>query len=68
MLDDAVAPRDYGAFPDERGHFGPYGGTFVAETLIEPLAELARAYAEARTPSVCRRRSAARRSCSSART
>jgi tryptophan synthase beta chain len=48
MLDDAVAPRDYGAFPDERGHSGPYGGTFVAETLIEPLAELARAYAEAR--------------------
>ena len=26
--------------PDERGHFGPYGGTFVAETLIEALDEL----------------------------
>lgn len=26
--------------PDERGHFGPYGGTFVAETLIEALEEL----------------------------
>jgi tryptophan synthase beta chain len=23
--------------PDERGHFGPYGGTFVAETLIHAL-------------------------------
>ncbi len=34
--------------PDARGHFGPYGGTFVAETLIEALDELKRAYAEAR--------------------
>ncbi|HNQ58122.1 MAG: tryptophan synthase subunit beta [Rhodocyclaceae bacterium] len=34
--------------PDARGHFGPYGGTFVAETLIEALDELTRAYAEAR--------------------
>jgi tryptophan synthase beta chain len=28
------------SLPDERGHFGPYGGIFVAETLIEPLEEL----------------------------
>ncbi len=34
--------------PDERGHFGPYGGRFVAETLMGPLAELERAYREAR--------------------
>ena len=27
-------------FPDENGNFGPYGGTFVAETLIEALDEL----------------------------
>ena len=26
--------------PDERGHFGPYGGRFVAETLMGPLEEL----------------------------
>jgi len=26
--------------PDERGHFGPYGGVFVAETLMEALEEL----------------------------
>ena len=26
--------------PDERGHFGPYGGVFVAETLIRALDEL----------------------------
>ena len=33
--------------PDARGHFGPYGGIFVAETLIPALEELKRAYAEA---------------------
>ncbi|ROO32738.1 tryptophan synthase subunit beta [Salinisphaera japonica] len=33
--------------PDLRGHFGPYGGRFVAETLMAPLDELAKAYAEA---------------------
>ena len=33
--------------PDAHGHFGPYGGTFVAETLIEALDELKRAYAAA---------------------
>lgn len=26
--------------PDERGHFGPYGGIFVSETLVEALEEL----------------------------
>ena len=30
--------------PDERGHFGPYGGRFVAETLMRPLDELNTAY------------------------
>ena len=30
--------------PDEAGHFGPYGGIFVAETLMEPLDELRVAY------------------------
>jgi tryptophan synthase beta chain len=30
--------------PDEAGHFGPYGGMFVAETLMEPLDELRAAY------------------------
>lgn len=37
-------PVDYAAYPDARGHFGPYGGSFVAETLMAPLAELAAAY------------------------
>ncbi len=30
--------------PDQRGHFGPYGGMFVAETLIPPVQELNAAY------------------------
>ena len=32
------------SLPDERGHFGPYGGRFVAETLMHPLNELTEAY------------------------
>jgi tryptophan synthase beta chain len=35
---------DFYQYPDARGHFGQFGGTFVAETLIEPLRELAAAY------------------------
>jgi len=34
--------------PDERGHFGPYGGVFVAETLIRALDELKAQYARYR--------------------
>jgi tryptophan synthase beta chain len=34
--------------PDSRGHFGPYGGVFVAETLKHALDELRLAYDEAR--------------------
>jgi tryptophan synthase beta chain len=34
--------------PDARGHFGPYGGTFVAETLMHALEELRVAYARYR--------------------
>ncbi len=33
-----------GQVPDNRGHFGPYGGKFVAETLMVPLQELQDAY------------------------
>ncbi|HLW04402.1 MAG TPA: tryptophan synthase subunit beta, partial [Azoarcus sp.] len=36
------------SFPDERGHFGPYGGVFAAETLIPAIEELRQAYEEAR--------------------
>ncbi|HIA45289.1 MAG TPA: tryptophan synthase subunit beta, partial [Methylococcaceae bacterium] len=30
--------------PDEAGHFGPYGGKFVAETLMLPIKQLDEAY------------------------
>jgi tryptophan synthase beta chain len=43
----SVSQTDYFAQPDEGGHFGPYGGSFVPETLMHPLAELKAAYAEA---------------------
>ncbi|BAU47298.1 tryptophan synthase subunit alpha [Sulfurifustis variabilis] len=36
------------AFPDERGHFGAYGGIFVGETLMQPLIELREAYGRLR--------------------
>ncbi len=34
--------------PDSRGHFGPYGGSFVAETLVHALDELKACYDAAR--------------------
>src|SRR5437763_1845152 len=40
-------PDDYN-LPDERGHFGVYGGVFVAETLIRALDELKTQYARYR--------------------
>jgi tryptophan synthase beta chain len=38
---ESVALKD---LPDANGHFGPYGGRFVAETLMGPLEELRLAY------------------------
>jgi tryptophan synthase beta chain len=35
---------DFNAWPDAHGRFGPYGGSYVAETLMAPLAELTEAY------------------------
>ncbi len=37
-------PTDYSRFPNQPGLFGSYGGIFVAETLMQPLAELRQAY------------------------
>jgi tryptophan synthase beta chain len=42
--------------PDPAGHFGPYGGRFVPETLMTPLFELARAYDRASRQRAFRRR------------
>ncbi len=35
---------DYSAWPDAHGRFGDFGGSYVAETLMAPLAELTQAY------------------------
>jgi tryptophan synthase beta chain len=43
-----AAPNTYRAGPDERGHFGIYGGRFVAETLMPLVLEVERAYAAAK--------------------
>ncbi len=40
----SIAPEQV---PDTRGHFGPYGGRYVPETLMHPLKELEEEYARA---------------------
>ena len=45
MVSKAMADARLGdTLPDRRGHFGVYGGRFVAETLMKPLQELEDAY------------------------
>ena len=41
-------PNTFRGGPDERGHFGIYGGRFVAETLMPLVLAVEAAYAEAR--------------------
>ncbi|MEA2954561.1 MAG: tryptophan synthase beta chain, partial [Alphaproteobacteria bacterium] len=41
-------PNSFRTGPDERGHFGLYGGRFVAETLMPLILELEQAYAAAK--------------------
>src|SRR3984893_8833950 len=41
-------PNTYRSGPDERGHFGIYGGRFVAETLMPLILEVERAYTAAK--------------------
>lgn len=41
-------PHDRFALPDALGRFGPYGGSYVPETLYHPLSELNDAYLEAK--------------------
>ena len=42
--DNSLTAGGYRTQPDARGHFGIFGGRFVAETLMEPLEELRLAY------------------------
>ena len=44
-----AAAVDYGAMPDEHGHFGVYGGIFASETLMQALDELRDAYEKVKT-------------------
>ena len=41
-------PNSFRTGPDERGHFGNFGGRFVAETLMPLVLELEQAYAKAK--------------------
>src|SRR6266478_5700609 len=42
-------PNSFRTGPDERGHFGNFGGRFVAETLMPLILDLEKAYAAAKT-------------------
>jgi tryptophan synthase beta chain len=44
----SIPPNSYRSGPDIRGHFGGYGGRFVAETLMPLVLDLERAYGEAK--------------------
>jgi tryptophan synthase beta chain len=48
-------PNSFRTGPDERGHFGLYGGRFVAETLMPLVLELEQAYAEAKNDPLFRK-------------
>jgi len=36
----AYIPKEFSSDPDERGHFGKFGGRYVSETLMPILIEL----------------------------
>ena len=48
LANEPAEGRLIGALPDESGHFGRYGGTFIAETLMGPVKELEEAYESCR--------------------
>src|SRR5262245_64970024 len=41
-------PNSFRTGPDDRGHFGIFGGRYVAETLMPLILDLEKAYAEAK--------------------
>ncbi|MFP4313710.1 MAG: tryptophan synthase subunit beta [Alphaproteobacteria bacterium] len=48
MTKPTSTPNSYRNQPDERGHFGPYGGRYVAETLMPLILSVEKAYHEAK--------------------
>jgi tryptophan synthase beta chain len=47
QTDTGTIPYQHKLYPDERGRFGTFGGKFVPESLMVPLAELETAYEQA---------------------
>jgi len=45
-MTDMISPELFASVPDPQGRFGPYGGKFVAETLMSALADLEALYRE----------------------
>jgi len=43
-MNEQATMTDFMNMPDERGHFGPYGGRFISETLMAAIEELTEAY------------------------
>ena len=39
LANEPAEDRMTGAYPDESGYFGRYGGAFIAETLMGPVKE-----------------------------
>ena len=56
LIDKSVKQKpasvDFSAMPDERGHFGIYGGIFASETLMQALDELRDAYEKIKTDDI----------------
>ena len=48
-LNEKISAVDYSSMPDERGHFGVYGGIFASETLMQALDELRDTYEKVKT-------------------
>jgi tryptophan synthase beta chain len=51
----STAPVASANFPDAAGHFGPYGGVFVPETLVHALTQLEGEYSKAKNDPAFRR-------------
>ncbi len=47
-MSNDIIPNTYSQQPDERGHFGPYGGRYVAETLMPLILSVEQAWNEAK--------------------
>jgi tryptophan synthase beta chain len=51
-LNEKTSTIDYSSMPDERGHFGVYGGIFASETLMQALDELRDTYEKIKSDAV----------------